>query len=234
MNPESGSTPRVLVAEDDEEISRLLVQLLQRSKIETVAVFDGLEILTHLKSTTFDLLLLDLQMPGKHGLSVLKELRSTSDIPVIILTALSEEKDRIAGLELGADDYVVKPFYPTEVLLRVKNLIKRRVQIKEPISSVIQVGPLSCDSFLKKITMDGVDLELTGFEFDIVMALIRNSGKVMDRQTLSRIVAGDELPNTTRRMDMKISQIRRKFGEREFMIRTVWGAGYEFVTLEKS
>lgn len=234
MNPESGSTPRVLVAEDDEEISRLLVQLLQRSKIETVAVFDGLEIMTLLKSTTFDLLLLDLQMPGKHGLSVLKELRSTSDIPVIILTALCEEKDRIAGLELGADDYVVKPFYPTEVLLRVQNLIKRRVQKKEPISSVIQVGPLICDSFLKKITMDGVDLELTGFEFDIVMALIRNSGKVMDRQTLSKIVAGDELPNTTRRMDMKISQIRRKFGSREFMIRTVWGAGYEFVTLEKS
>lgn len=234
MNSESGSTQRVLVAEDDEEISRLLVQLLQRSKIDAVAVFDGLEILPYLKSMTFDLLLLDLQMPGQHGLVVLKELRSTSDIPVIILTALSEEKDRIAGLELGADDYVVKPFYPTEVLLRVQNLIKRRVQKKEPISSVIQVGPLICDSFLKKITMDGVDLELTGFEFDIVMALIRNSGKVMDRKTLSRIVAGDELPNTTRRMDMKISQIRRKFGEREFMIRTVWGAGYEFVTLEKS
>ena len=79
-----------------------------------------------------------------------------------------------------------------------------------------------------------MDLELTGFEFDIVMALIRNSGKVMDRKTLSKIVAGDELTNTTRRMDMKISQIRRKFGSREFMIRTVWGAGYEFVTLEKS
>ena len=234
MNSESGSTQRVLVAEDDEEISRLLVQLLQRSKIDAVAVFDGLEILPYLQSMTFDLLLLDLQMPGQHGLVVLKELRLTSDIPVIILTALSEEKDRIAGLELGADDYVVKPFYPTEVLLRVQNLIKRRVQKKEPISSVIQVGPLICDSFLKKITMDGVDLELTGFEFDIVMALIRNSGKVMDRKTLSRIVAGDELPNTTRRMDMKISQIRRKFGEREFMIRTVWGAGYEFVTLEKS
>jgi len=234
MNPEPGSLQRVLVAEDDEEISRLLVQLLQRSNMEAVAVFDGLEILPHLKSTTFDLLLLDLQMPGRHGLSVLKELRSTSDIPVIILTALSEEKDRIAGLELGADDYVVKPFYPTEVLLRVQNLIKRRIQKKEPISSVIQVGPLSCDSFQKKIAMDGVDLELTGFEFDIVMELFRNSGKVMDRQTLSKIVAGDELPNATRRMDMKISQIRRKFGSREFMIRTVWGAGYEFVPLEKS
>jgi DNA-binding response OmpR family regulator len=82
--------------------------------------------------------------------------------------------------------------------------------------------------------MDGVDLELTGFEFDIVMTLIRNSGKVMDRKSLSRIVAGNELPMTTRRMDMKISQIRRKFGSREFMIRTVWGVGYEFVTLEKS
>ena len=234
MNPEPGSQQRVLVAEDDEEISRLLVQLLQRSNIEAVAVFDGLEILPHLKSTTFDLLLLDLQMPGQHGLIVLKELRLTSDIPVIILTALSEEKDRIAGLELGADDYVVKPFYPTEVLLRVQNLIKRRVQKNEPISSVIQVGPLICDSSQKKIRMDGVDLELTGFEFDIVMALIRNSGKVMDRKTLSKIVAGDELTNTTRRMDMKISQIRRKFGSREFMIRTVWGAGYEFVTLEKS
>jgi len=234
MNSETGSKQRVLVAEDDEEISRLLVQLLQRSKIEAVAVFDGLEILTYLKSMIFDLLLLDLQMPGQHGLVVLKELRLTSDIPVIILTALSEEKDRIAGLELGADDYVVKPFYPTEVLLRIQNLMKRRVQNKDPISSVIQVGPLSCDSILKKIAMDGVDLDLTGFEFDIVMTLIRNSGKVMDRKTLSRLVIGDELPKTTRRMDMKISQIRRKFGSRDFMIRTVWGVGYEFVTLEKS
>lgn len=234
MNPGFGSTQRVLVAEDDEEISRLLVQLIHRSKIEAVAVFDGLEILPHLNSMTFDLLLLDLQMPGQHGLIVLKELRLTSDIPVIILTALSEEKDRIAGLELGADDYVVKPFYPTEVLLRIQNLIKRRGQNKEPISSVIQVGPLSCNSILKKIEMDGVDLELTGLEFDIVMALIRNSGKVMGRKALSRLVIGDEPPGMTRRMDMKISQIRKKFGSRDFMIRTVWGVGYEFVTLEKS
>jgi DNA-binding response OmpR family regulator len=140
MNPGFGSTQRVLVAEDDEEISRLLVQLIHRSKIEAVAVFDGLEILPHLNSMTFDLLLLDLQMPGQHGLIVLKELRLTSDIPVIILTALSEEKDRIAGLELGADDYVVKPFYPTEVLLRIQNLIKRRGQTRNRFHRSYRLG----------------------------------------------------------------------------------------------
>lgn len=234
MNSESRIQPRVLIAEDDQEISRLLVQLLQRAKIETEAVFNGLEVVSRINSSKFDLLLLDLQLPGKHGLSVLKELRAASDLPVIILTALTDEKDRVAGLELGADDYVVKPFYPTEVLLRIQNLLKRRPRNQAPNSTRIRVGPLSCDLMTKKMEMDGVDLELTGLEFDILMALIRSSGQVMDRKTLSKTVLGNELPKTTRRIDMKISQIRKKLGSLEGMVRTVWGVGYEFVSLEQS
>lgn len=225
---------RVLIAEDDREVSRLMVQSLHRSGIDAEPIYNGLGVISKVMQNNFDLLVLDLMLPGKRGLSVLQDLRKVSMIPVMILSALSDEKNRIAGLELGANDYVVKPYFPREVVLRIQNLLKSRAGNEISTLEVIISGILKADLRSKVLYMNETKVELTDMEFDLLITLIRHSGEVVDRSSLARTILGNTLPASNRNIDMKISQIRKKFGNYESMIRTVWGVGYEYVPIQHS
>ena len=223
----------VLVAEDDPEVSRLMVQLLERSGIHAESVSHGLGVAPLLATGKFDLLLLDLMLPGLSGLEVLKNLREQYDIPVIILSALSEGKDRIAGLELGSDDYIVKPFYPREVLLRIQKLLRNKPTQRNETSTRIEAGLLTLDTRQKKTYLDGQMKDLTALEFEVLLLLVRNIGSVVNRKTISQTIYGNDLTASTRRIDMKINHLRKLLGPHSQMIRTVWGVGYEFIPMEK-
>lgn len=224
----------VLVAEDDVTVSQLLVELLNRSGMQSQSVDDGTKVMPLINTGKFDLLLLDLLLPGKSGMDVLRELRQTSEIPVIILSALSTEKDRIEGLLLGANDYIVKPYYPREVLIRIQKMLQDRPFREETDSNLIKTGILSAYILQKKIVIGGVDLRLTSLEYDTLMILIRNIGNVVHRNTISQEIYQDGLSASTRKIDMKINHIRKKFGDHSDMIRSVWGVGYEFIPKRES
>lgn len=225
---------RVLIAEDDREVSRLMVQSLHRSGIDAEPIYNGLGVISKVIQNNYDLLVLDLMLPGKRGLSVLQDLRKVSMIPVMILSALSDEKNRIAGLELGANDYVVKPYFPREVVLRIQNLLKSRAGNEISALEVLTSGIIKADLRSKVLYMNETKVELTDMEFDLLITLIRHSGEVVDRSSLARTILGNTLPASNRNIDMKISQIRKKFGNYESMIRTVWGVGYEYVPIQHS
>lgn len=226
--------PNILIAEDDPEMCRLLVQLLNRSGMLAKSVSDGRSVATLLESGTFDMLLLDLMLPGMSGLEVLKLLRRNHNIPVIIISALSEGKDRIAGLELGSDDYITKPFYPKEVLLRIRNLLRNKPAQRIEKSTLIESGPLVLDTVKKKIYLDGNMQDASQLDFDVLMILVRNTGTVLSRKTIALEIYGSTLSASTRRIDMKINHLRKILGVHSAMIRTVWGVGYEFIPPEKS
>ena len=225
---------RVLIAEDDREVSRLMVQSLHRSGIDAEPIYNGLGVISKVIQNNYDLLVLDLMLPGKRGLSVLQDLRKVSMIPVMILSALSDEKNRIAGLELGANDYVVKPYFPREVVLRIQNLLKSHAGNEISALEVINSGIIKANVQSKVLYINETKVELTDMEFDLLITLIRHSGEVVDRSSLARTLLGNTLPASNRNIDMKISQIRRKFGHYESMIRTVWGVGYEYVPIQHS
>lgn len=233
----------VLIAEDDQRLCQLINDSIFEAGMETGMVFNGSAVIPRLKSGSWDILLLDLMLPGKSGLEVLKDLREFSNVPVIILTAMSEERDRVAGFELGADDYLIKPFFPSELIARIHNIFKRIHNNQVRHSDIIEFGPARLNTTTKTYHLNDNQINLTEMEFEIMLVLIRNSGRVVDRKTISRIISGfDRQTSTrtfdrqasTRAIDVRISHIRKKMGDLEGMIRTVWGVGYEFVVVQES
>jgi DNA-binding response OmpR family regulator len=230
----STTTRKVLIAEDDIRLCELIEEAIVGAGMESGQVHHGTAVIPRLKSGTWDILLLDLMLPGKSGLQVLQELRETSDMPVIILTAMSEEKDRIRGFELGADDYLVKPFFPGEMIARIHNLFKRFHNHQTRTSEIIEFGEARLNTITKTFFLQDVKIDFTETEYEIMLVLIRNSGRVVDRRTISRIINGFDKLAVSRSVDVRISHMRKKLGKHEGMIRTVWGVGYEFVLREKS
>ena len=224
----------VLIAEDDRRLCQLINDSVVDADMEAGMVFNGTAVIPRLKSGTWDLLLLDLMLPGKPGLEVLKDLREFSDIPVIILTAMSEERDRIAGFELGADDYLIKPFFPSELIARIHNIFKRIQNNQVRHSEIIEFGPARLNTTTKTYYINENKVDLTEMEYEIILVLIRKSGRVVDRRTISRIISGFDRQASARSVDVRISHIRKKMGHLEGMIRTVWGVGYEFVKVQES
>jgi DNA-binding response OmpR family regulator len=224
----------VLIAEDDQRLCQLINISVMKAGMETGMVYNGSAVIPRLKSSTWDLLLLDLMLPGKPGLQVLRELRAFSDIPVIILTAMFEERDRIAGFELGADDYLIKPFFPSELIARIHNIFKRINNNHVRQSEMIEIGLATLDTITKTFLLNETKVDLTETEFEILLVLIRNSGRVVDRKTILRIISGFDKQASTRSVDVHISNIRKKMSDQEGLIRTVWGVGYEFVRVEGS
>lgn len=234
MPDTSGPSPHILIAEDDPEVSRLLVQLLERSGMHAQSVSNGTFVTPLLETGNFDLLLLDLMLPGLMGLDVLVQLRKKYDMPVIIISALSDAKDRIAGLELGSDDYIVKPFAPREVLIRIQNLLRYKPKGSWERSTAITTGDLTLDTRQKKVFIKGELRSLTPLEYEVLLLLVRNTGSVVNRKRIAMTIYGNELTASTRRIDMKINHLRKNLGSHGDMIQTIWGVGYEFLPLEKS
>jgi two-component system alkaline phosphatase synthesis response regulator PhoP len=219
-----------LVVEDDRQIARLIQDYLERAGFATETTVDGDSALERMRSRPPDIVVLDLGLPGKDGVDTLRELRRFSTVPVVIVTARGDETDRIVGLELGADDYVVKPFSPREVVARVRAVLRRT---ERPVATddQIQVRDLMLDIPRMRAELDGRVIDLTPTEFQLVVTLAQQPGRVFTRNQLLDAVHGVAFESYERAIDAHIKNVRRKL-EREpanpEYIQTVYGVGYRF------
>ena len=220
----SGGT--ILLVEDEEDIASLVRAYLERDGFRVLWATRGTEGLAELERHDVRLAILDLQLPDADGFDVCRAIRSTSSLPIVMLTARDEEVDRVTGLELGADDYVTKPFSPRELTARVRAVL-RRVEPDET-DDRLAAGDVELDRRARTANVAGAEIELTGREFDLLWHLVARPGIVQSRTQLLDRVWGLEFPGGTRTVDVHIGQLRRKLG-RPRLIRTVRGAGYKVV-----
>jgi len=219
---------RVLIVEDDPDIARLIAHYLQKAGYTTECLASGAAVVPHARATTPDLVLLDLMLPGMDGLLVCQALRSqreTAAIPIIMLTARGEEADRIAGLELGADDYVTKPFSPGELTARVSALL-RRTHRPAAQASMLRYGPLTIDVDRHAVEVDGQDVRLTAKEFLLLQYLLEHRGRVLSRDLLLTDVWGYQYTGGTRTVDVHIRRLREKLPFLADAIVTIKQFGY--------
>lgn len=215
--------------DDDLDIRQLISQYLSQQGFEVVAYADG-ESFLKADMTQFDLAVLDIGLPGMDGLDVCRNLRQTSSLPVIMLTAASDDLDRILGLELGADDYMGKPFNPRELLARIKALL-RRVQVQAPdLTAVSEAPKLHIDSLKRSVTFADTPLPLTGAEFDLLNLLYQHRGEVLSRDAICQVLHGRNAQPYDRSIDTSISRLRNKLNQvAEESIQSVRGKGYVLV-----
>jgi len=220
----------ILVVDDEPKIVRLARDYLEKNGFRVVTATDGQSALAMARREKPDLIVLDLLLPGMDGREVCRILRTESDVPIIMLTALSEESDQIVGLEIGADDYIVKPFSPRALVARVRALL-RRVQAGVKAPAVIRVGELEIDSERYTVTWQGQALRLTPSEFDLLAVLARHPGQTLTRQQLMDDLYGGAASSVDRSVDSHIKNLRRKleYASGEHLIETVYGVGYRFV-----
>ncbi len=218
--------------EDDQRLSQLTREYLERHDCTVTIADDGTTGLEKAIKNDFDLVLLDIMLPGIDGISVCMELRRQSDVPVIMLTARGEEADRVLGLELGADDYVSKPFSTRELLARIKSLVRRAKGQVGPEKKLITSGALKLDPSNGKVLKDDAEVELTFHEFTILYLLVDNKGRIMSRDNIMDAVKTTGEYSFDRSIDVHISRLRKKLGDKSGkpqMIKTVRGAGYMFI-----
>ena len=218
---------RVLLIDDDRRLFDLLQTYLRQYSVDLSHAADGPRGLTALESSSYDAVLLDVMMPGMDGLEVCKRIRAKSSVPVIMLTAKGDETDRVVGLELGADDYVAKPFGPRELLARLRAVLRRAHP--EAVSEHLQVGQIEIDVPARAVRVAGKAAELTGIEFDILLALVRRAGRVVPRDALMVEAGRVDVTVSERTVDVHISHLRQKLGDDSRvprLIKTVRGVGY--------
>jgi DNA-binding response OmpR family regulator len=215
---------RVLLIDDDVRLSELLRGFLAENGVDLGHARDGQAGLAALaQDASYDAVLLDVMMPGIDGLEVLRRLRAKSRIPVLMLTARGDEADRVVGLELGADDYVPKPFSPRELLARLRAVLRRAQP--DAASERIAVAGIEIDVGARTVEVDGAPVELTGLELDILVALARRAGRVVPRASLLSEAGRGDVAVSERTVDVHISKLRKKLGD-DRRIRTVRGVGY--------
>ncbi len=221
---------RILIVEDERDIADLEALHLQRAGFQTLLAETGQEALKHLEEGEVDLIILDLMLPDMDGLEIIKRVRlreRLQRLPVIVVTAKGEEMDRILGLELGADDYVVKPFSPRELVLRVKAVLKRTGSPAET-EGIIRIDGLTIDEERFQVLINGTPVKLTATEFRLLSTLARARGRVMTREVLLDKVWGYHFEGYARTVDTHIRRLRKKLGPMADYIETVWGVGYRF------
>ena len=219
----------ILVADDEEHIRELATLYLEKEGYRVIAAGDGEATLELARSKQPDLIVLDIMMPKRDGLEVCRTLRKESDVPILILTARTDDIDRIVGLELGADDYLGKPFNPRELAARVKAILRRAEGGAKAEHGRVRAGPLTLNWQWREATIDGEALTLRTKEFDLLRALAEHEGVVLTREQLLERVWGFDFYGETRTVDVHVTQVRRKLGERGVGIQTVRGVGYKLV-----
>lgn len=224
------SKERILIVEDDKHISKLVKYNLEKTGFQCTAAITGEEALEILDKEPVDLIILDIMLPEMDGLQVCKQIkqdRKFSTVPIIMLTAKGEEVDRIVGFELGADDYVVKPFSPRELVLRVKAILARK-NPQEVTKNILGAGELVVDVSRHKVTADKKGIKLTLMEFKLLVTLMQKKGKAQSRDKLLEDIWDIAADVTTRTIDTHIKRLRQKLGRSGKFIETIRGIGYRF------
>jgi DNA-binding response OmpR family regulator len=229
----SSKTPRkkILVAEDEPDVLNLVALNLQRAGFEVLKAEDGEKALELARTELPGMVILDVMMPGLTGLEVAKQLKfqpATARIPILMLTAKADEVDRIVGLELGADDYVTKPFSPREVVLRVQSILRRSEVVPESAEE-LRVGPIHVDCTRHEVRIGGELLDFTATEFKLLVVLMERCGRLQSREVLLNDVWGYESVIDTRTVDTHIRRLREKLGPAADLVETVRGFGYRMV-----
>ena len=227
----TGTRSRILIVEDETSIAEVLQYNLEQQGFR-IEIFDrGDDALERIRAKPPDLVILDLMLPGLDGLDLLREVRrqqSTAGLPVLVLTAKGEEVDRIVGLELGADDYIPKPFSPRELVLRVKAILRRSDTSNRQASEVLRAGAIVLDGKSHRLSVDGEEIRLTATEFRLLKVLMQRAGRVQTREMLLTDVWGYSENVDSRTVDTHIRRLRRKLGDEADRIETVIGFGYRF------
>lgn len=222
----------ILLADDDVELCEMLTQYLTAEGFTVESVHDGDAALTRAVSGRFDLLVLDVMMPHKNGFDVLRELRTRTLMPVLMLTARDEDVDSIIGLELGADDYLAKPCNPRVLVARIRAVL-RRAESQSPVTETLRFDDLEMHTGSRSVRCQNRTIDMTSTEYTVLEVLLRHAGQVVAKTELSDQALGRKLTRYDRSLDMHVSSLRRKLGARpdgEERIKTVRGVGYQFVT----
>jgi two-component system response regulator RegX3 len=222
---------RILVVEDEASFSEALSYMLRKEGFEVAVSSSGPDGIEEFERSGADLVLLDLMLPGLSGLEVCRQLRLKSDVPVIMLTAKDAEVDKVVGLEIGADDYVTKPFSARELVARIRAVLRRRGEPDEPAGAVLECGPVRMDVVRHVVTVDGDPTQLPLKEFELLEVLLRNAGRVLTRGQLIDRVWGSDYVGDTKTLDVHVKRLRAKVepdpGRPRYLV-TVRGLGYKF------
>ncbi|WP_426748493.1 response regulator transcription factor [Myxococcus faecalis] len=230
-------TIQVLLVEDDERLARLTARYLQEHGLVVTLAHSGSDALVESNRHVFDVILLDLMLPGRDGLEVCRDLRGRTDVPIIMVTARGEEADRVLGLETGADDYLAKPYSSRELLARIRAQVRRARGKVGPSSQPVQAGRLMMDPRSLRATLDGRALHLTTYEFSLLRVLAERAGRVLSREQLLDLVKGSADEVFDRSVDVHIFRLRQKLEvdpRNPLLLKTVRGAGYMLATGEAS
>ena len=236
--PKMNSTNHILIVDDDRELIGLVRQYLEMEGFLVAVAHDFASGLNEALSGRHELVILDVMLPGGSGFELLKRVRSGSNLPVLLLTARGDSVDRVVGLQIGADDYIPKPFEPREVVARIHAVLRRTRPAMElmAMDDRISVGDLTLSHRTRTATMAGVCLELTTTEFDLLEVLVRSAGRVVTRDQLFQATLGREAAPFDRSVDVHLSRLRKKVGKRpdsQDRIKTVRGAGYLYAEQEQ-
>lgn len=232
-NDDVGAKTQVLVVDDDASLRELLQDYLQREGFKVSGVAEGVAMFDWLSETEPDIIILDLMLPGDDGLTLARRLRQQTQVPIIMLSARGDEIDRIIGLEVGADDYLAKPFNPRELLARIRAVLRRPAPQSGNGSAAAQIsfGPYRLELASRRLTCDGGSVTLTGSEFDLLRIFAEHPNRVLDRDRLLDLLKGYERNPFDRSIDVQVARLRAKIEpdkKTPCYIRTVWGRGYIF------
>jgi two-component system phosphate regulon response regulator OmpR len=231
MASSNESPTRVLVVDDDASLRELLTDYLRQEGFEVSGVEDGTAMFAWLEQQSADLLILDLMLPGEDGLTLARRLRTKNNMPIIMLSARGEDIDRIVGLEVGADDYLAKPFNPRELLARIRAVLRRRTPAAAVSADSASFGPFRLDLQSRQLTRDGEPVVLTGSEFDLLRIFVEHPNQMLHRDRLLDLLKGYERNPFDRSIDVQVARLRAKIEPNKKQpryIRTVWGRGYMF------
>jgi two-component system response regulator ResD len=218
---------RVLLVEDEEKMRELIKIAFKKENFETIEAVEGKQGLNLFKANQVDIVILDIMLPEIDGWTVCREIRRMSNVPIILLTARGEEFDKLFGFELGADDYIVKPFSPKELIARVKALLRRSEIKSNDSASYFQVGEIVINRLSREVTVSGKQINLTNKEYELLYFLATNPKIVFTREQLLLKVWGYEQYGDPRTVDTHIKKLREKLGEYSSYISTMWGVGYK-------
>lgn len=228
LTSEKNNRLTLLLVDDDEELCSMMQEFIGEAGHQLDVAYNGREGLTRVLAGSYDLAILDVMMPIIDGVTVLQQIRRKVDIPVILLTARVQQKDRIDGLNAGADDYVPKPFDPDELHARIHAVLRRTRRSRESLENITAIGDLRLDAGTRQVHLSGTSIELTSIEFDVLELLARSVGRIVSRDEITMLIFGRESTPYDRFLDVHISHLRKKLECGKTLIRAVRGVGYIF------